>query len=400
MIEDLFFQAVDVLLLRGNKLFGDAGSFGGALMPPWPSIAAGALRSRMLADAKVDLSAFARGEPVLGNALHRVLGSPAAPGSFRIAHFGLARREAQGKAEPLFPLPADVVVPMRDDPGTKSTPLRMTLRELPGLLRGSYPLPRLPVLEQTELSKADSGYFFTFAGWAAYLEGETLEPGHIIHRNQLWQSETRVGVAVQEDVGTVREGALFSAEAVNLKHRIGFCARVAGADGQLPRDGLLRFGGDGRAVTIHMCALDTPRVPYLVKGQRFKFVLTSPGLFADGWRLPGIVQENGHWLWRGPEDLSAELVAAAVPRAETISGWDLAGLHQPQRDGKPRRWGPKPAQKVAPTGSVYWFENLQGDPAALGKLAESGLWGLPGQNDDPLRRAEGFNNVAIGDWTA
>lgn len=387
MIEDRFLQAVDVLQFHGNKLFGDAGSFGGALMLPWPSVAAGALRSRMLADAKIDLPAFARGEPVLRDTLVRVLGTPAVPGSFRIAHFGLARREAPGKVELLFPLPADVVVPARNNPGTKSAPLRMTLRELPELLRGSYPLPRLPVLEQHELSKTDTGYFFTHAGWAAYLNGETLEPEHLIHRDQLWQSETRVGVAVQEGAGTVRDGALFSTEVVNLKHGIGFCARVFGTDGQLPRDGLLRLGGDGRAVTIHACALDTTRVPYLAEGQRFKLVLTSPGLFADGWRPSGTLRENDQWRWRG-RDCSAELVAAAVPRAETVSGWDLA------------QWAPKPAQKVAPTGSVYWFENFQGDPVELSKLAESGLWGLPDQNDDALRRAEGFNNVAIGEWSA
>ena len=42
----LFIEPLDVLILRGNKLFADAGSHGEALMPPWPSVAAGALRSR------------------------------------------------------------------------------------------------------------------------------------------------------------------------------------------------------------------------------------------------------------------------------------------------------------------------------------------------------------------
>ena len=50
----LFIEPLDVLILRGNKLFADAGSHGEALMPPWPSVAAGALRSRMLIDAGID----------------------------------------------------------------------------------------------------------------------------------------------------------------------------------------------------------------------------------------------------------------------------------------------------------------------------------------------------------
>ena len=49
----LFIEPLDVLILRGNKLFADAGSHGEALMPPWPSVAAGALRSRMLIDAGI-----------------------------------------------------------------------------------------------------------------------------------------------------------------------------------------------------------------------------------------------------------------------------------------------------------------------------------------------------------
>ena len=40
-----FIEPVDILFLRGNRLFGDAGSFGESLTPPWPSVVAGALRS-------------------------------------------------------------------------------------------------------------------------------------------------------------------------------------------------------------------------------------------------------------------------------------------------------------------------------------------------------------------
>ena len=68
-IETRFIEPLDVLFLRGNKLFGDPGSHGESLVPPWPSVAAGALRSRMLADERVDLAAFARDDvdhPTLG----------------------------------------------------------------------------------------------------------------------------------------------------------------------------------------------------------------------------------------------------------------------------------------------------------------------------------------------
>lgn len=61
MTEYRFIEPLDVLYLRGNRLFDGAGAHGAALMPPWPSLAAGALRSRMLADGGADMAAFARG---------------------------------------------------------------------------------------------------------------------------------------------------------------------------------------------------------------------------------------------------------------------------------------------------------------------------------------------------
>ena len=61
MTQYRFLEPLDVLFLRGNKLFGDPGSYGESLIPPWPSVAAGALRSRILADDGVNLTDFAAG---------------------------------------------------------------------------------------------------------------------------------------------------------------------------------------------------------------------------------------------------------------------------------------------------------------------------------------------------
>ena len=40
-IETRFIEPLDVLFLRGNKLFGDPGSHGESLVPPWPSLTTG-----------------------------------------------------------------------------------------------------------------------------------------------------------------------------------------------------------------------------------------------------------------------------------------------------------------------------------------------------------------------
>ena len=79
--------------------------------------------------------------------------------------------------------------------------------------------------------------------------------------------------------------------------------------------------------------------------------------------------------------LRARVAAAAVSRADTVSGWDLATRQ------------PKPAQKAAATGSVYWLDDLEATPEALGKLVAHGLWGQP--CEDAQRRAEGFNRFSF-----
>jgi CRISPR-associated protein Cmr3 len=49
--------------------------------------------------------------------------------------------------------------------------------------------------------------------------------------------------------------------------------------------------------------------------------------------------------------------------------------------------------RAVPTGSVYWLDDFQGDPAALDVLANEGL-----ALDDKARRAEGFNNCLLAAW--
>jgi CRISPR-associated protein Cmr3 len=167
---------------------------------------------------------------------------------------------------------------------------------------------------------------------------------------------------------------------------VGFLVGVDGASGLLPENGLLRFGGDGRGAALQAVSpknlLPAPDWRRIEQDRRFRLVLATPGLFADGWRLPGLDADN---RWRGPDGCTARMVAAAVNRADTVSGWDLA------------KWQPKPAQRIAPVGSVYWFDDFQGKAEALGKLAAEGFWAM---SDYPerSRRAEGFNNLFIAAW--
>ncbi len=366
----LFLEPLDVLFLRGNKLFGDPGSYGESLVPPWPSVAAGALRSRILADDGVDLAAFAA-----GRAVHPTLGTPDHPGAFRITHFQVARRLANGRVESLMAPPADLVIGEQDGKVMAVRALSPTAPAA-GIL-SSARLPKLPVLAEAERGKAASGYWLGEAGWRSYLAGKTPAPGDLVTSSELWRIDPRVGVGLDTATGRAADGRLFSVQAVAMQPGVGFLAGIAGA--VPPASGMVRLGGDGRAAAIQTATANAPAPDYaaIARARRCRLVLATPGIFPGGWTLPGTDAEGRFHLG----DVSGRLVCAAVTRAEIVSGWDLA------------HWRPKSARRAAPAGSVYWLEDLDATPEALRKLADAGLWGEAGE--DVQRQAEGFNLVTF-----
>jgi CRISPR-associated protein Cmr3 len=393
----VFLEPLDVLYLRGNKLFGDPGSFGEALMPPWPSVAAGALRSRILADAKADLSSPENWPEALG--------TPEKPGSFTVKAFYLARRFADGRVECLIAPPADLVITGANE--TLSV-RRLTPTRVARDLSSSFDLPWLPVLAEAERAKPESGYWLTQAGWQAYLEGKTPEPHQLVWSASLWALDTRVGVGLEANTRSVAEGRLFTTQAVALTQRgrkikdertgderladydVGFVASVVGAE--VPTTGLVRLGGDGRGAALHPVRETLPEVDLqkILETRRCRMVLTSPGIFANGWLPKGARPEEKREDGAVRFELggvSGWIVCAAVPRSEVVSGWDLA------------KWQPKPALRAAPTGSVYWLE-LDDSVIleALRKLAERGFWTEEEYDRNP-RRAEGFNRLAFAFWS-
>jgi len=363
-----FLEPLDVLFLRGNKLFGDPGSFGESLVPPWPSVAAGAIRSQMLATEGVDLPGFAAGEVE-----HPTLGTPARPGAFAITSFLLARRTATS-IETFHPLPADLIA-ATDSAGLRLRQLRPA--SLSAGIESSAPLQQVPMLAADARAKAETGHWLTQAGWQQYLDGKVPAAEALVESRELWKLDPRVGVGLDTEKRRAEEGKLFTVQAVALAEGLGFLAAIAGAEP--PSSGVLRLGGDGRAAAVHVVTYGPPEPDYaaIAKAGRCRLVLASPGIFADGWKLPELDSDNCFAL----VGVTGRLVCAAVPRAEVISGWDLAKRQ------------PKPAQRVAPAGSVYWLEELRATPEQLRKLADAGLW--PDAGYDASRRAEGFNRITF-----
>lgn len=399
MSHAVFLEPLDVLFLRGNKLFGDPGSFGESLVPPWPSVAAGAIRSRMLVDTKLDWSPARSGQTV---DRHPDIGTPDKPGEFTVTAFHLARRHADGRVEVLIQPPADLVV-TEDSEGIPHVNA-LTPTPLPQAgegLQSSAPFALLPVLAERERSKPADGWWLSESGWCKYLAGEIPVAGELVRSNELWALDHRVGVGLDAASRRAADRRLFSVQAVAMIKRgdrvgtdkpsgrpmpveydVGFLASVTGA--VPPNNGTLRLGGDGRAAAVHAVDKALPQADYdgIVKAHRCRLVLTAPGIFEDGWLPIGATQTSTGEYRFELHGVKARLVCAAVPRAETVSGWDLA------------KWRPKTAQRAAPAGSVYWLDELDATPESLRKLAARGLW-TDEQYPADMRRAEGFNRLTI-----
>ena len=391
-----FIEPLDILFLRGNKLFGDPGSFGESLIPPWPSVAAGALRSALLAHKGTDLARFA------GNEIDDPeLGSPERPGSFRVTAFHLARRSQDGPtgSEPLLPLPADLGLARQDDGKLEIRRLApLPYRDGPHRdILCSTATPSLAVLPERRRGKPEAGFWLTGEGWGRHLRGEELDPDvHLLPKSALWRIDTRIGVGLDPARRTAAEGKLFTMQAIALRkaehHRqepegdrfdVGFLAETTGAE--MPETLTLRFGGDGRGALARQVSAVLPEPDYaaIAEAGRCRMILTTPGLFPGGWRPTG-TEGSGSELRFRLHSVAARLTCAAVPRSEIVSGFDIA------------RRRPKPAQRAAPVGSVYWLEDLDATPEALRNLAVRGLWSEP--VDNTARRAEGFNRCAFAEY--
>lgn len=382
--ESYFIEPLDVLMFRGNNLFGSSGSYSENIMPPWPSVVAGALRTHMLDRARISLSAFMKqaGESkghYGPEEIVKSLGTVSHPGTFGVTWFSLGRRRKDGGTERLFPLPQDLFVISSGDK-KEIVPIKpFPAEKIPGLST-SADLPWLSGLSLHSQSKGDSGFFLTEKAFKKYLSGTLPSSDELIRPSELWHVDLRVGIGMNASSRTVVEGALFSSETLSLKPGVGFVVEVQGAGGLIADRAILRFGGDGRgALMTKILAEDLSPLPVPPQSDRLRVVLTTPGVFAQGG-LPFSPDEVAP-LWKhGP---SVRILSVALGRGQVVSGWDMAK----------RR--PKVAKRAIPTGSVYWCEIVKGSFDAADRVSQGVL--LPDSLPSD-RMAEGYNRAALAPW--
>jgi CRISPR-associated protein Cmr3 len=212
--------------------------------------------------------------------------------------------------------------------------------------------------------------------------------------------EIRDHVQIDPDLGAAAEGRIFSTTGLNVSHmpkfgapskgkfterfaEVSLSARVKASGGPESAEKLNIWhplGGERRLVHWQQtsekiagwtCPDDIRNE--LKKTERVRMVLATPAIFKQGWQPD---------LQNGPlKDSGLKLVGAGVGRWKAVSGWSLA-----------LQRGPKAIRRMAPAGSVYFFEIKQGDAE---KLAER--W-LESVSDNEQDQRDGFGLAIWGTW--
>ncbi len=145
------------------------------------------------------------------------------------------------------------------------------------------------------------------------------------------------------------------------------------------RHGWAFLGGERRVARWQKSNTSLPSCPdgireQIVKDKACRLVLLTPAIFEQGYLPRWALKQGG---------VQAEVIAAAVPRYQTVSGWDY-------QKGKP-----KANRRLAPAGSVY-FLKLDGDEDALRAFVKA-VW-MQNVSDGEQDRRNGFGLAVLGTW--
>jgi CRISPR-associated protein Cmr3 len=137
------------------------------------------------------------------------------------------------------------------------------------------------------------------------------------------------------------------------------------------------LGGERRLARWSETVNMLPRAPETQPEEGLlRIQLVTPAIFTDGWR-PG-------WMTTGEPPgcagLELDLVGAAIPRYQAVSGFDMTAR------GNDRF---RETRFITPAGSVYFFRIVQGDARQL--------W-LKAVSDGEQDRRDGFGIVLTGGW--
>ncbi len=306
---------LDTVFFRDDRPFyKGAENYASGVFPPAPSVVYGAMRTAFF--ARYIPKGPEKGDPTEG---------------FRLKGLYL-----QCDGEPCFPLPRDCVH-IKEEKENRAILLRLKENDLISNYALPYLLTPPEVLEVIDIA----GGLLSAPSLKDYLHLLSAEFYFDLLEDYV-MAEPKIGIGRSRVTRTAEDAMLYQIEMKRLEN-LNFLADYSGLD--LPREGLLKLGGEGKPAAFKKVEKIEVAPPRL-EGNLFKLYLATPAVFSQGW-LPGWLDEKT--LVGNYQGLKLRLLTACLGRYEPIGGFNI---------GKKR---PKPLRRAVPAGSVYYFELLEGD---------------------------------------
>lgn len=222
-------------------------------------------------------------------------------------------------------------------------------------------------------------------------------------------TDRRTHVEIDSTTGAAAEGKLFQTEGLVLDASMPSWRTASGTGvqqshpglrlvawcGQPMQETLVHLGGERRMARLDPAANAWPRPPpgwsqKILDSKGLTLTLLTPAIFNKGYR-PGWLKATGGGLEGSPpgvpKGLVLRLFAAAVPRWEPHSGWDLA------------KQCPRATRKLVVAGATYWFSIIKKPKTNADAESSIGSLWLENISDDSQDRTDGFGLALPGPWS-
>lgn len=355
----LRFEPVDSLFMRDGTPFDAGGavlSGVGGVFPPSPRTVAGAVRVALAKALRWN------GRDRWSKELTRYLGD----GPDDLGPLEIWAPLLLQKGLPLFPWPRHLLgEPVRASSGLGVEWVPRSLMA-PGQAMESD-IGRRRFSDSTKDSKKEwdvpEDAWLTRTGFQQVLGGRLPEVSEVRMERDLWRSEPRIGIRIDQETNAAEEGMLYSVRHSRPRHEVSLGVIVENVPPNCdPTQRFVPMGGEHRFVYVEsweagdLLAKNEPE-----DGDDFLCVALSP-----------IVLEAEQVRGDAPIPDFGVICCAYLDKPERIGGWD--SLER----------SPLPVSSMLPTGSVLCFEGAMSPGSTLRKMGE--------------QTALGFGTVALGSW--
>ncbi len=313
-------EPLDTLFFRDGKPFmmGDD-SWANGVFPPYPSVIYGALRSAYFSEHITELkNACTANDPTR---------------NLKIKGIYLLDLEAN---KVYLPLPNDCV--QRKNAKESTHLLSLNKININSSCTAQYVL-----ISDKEVESVSDG-LISLDSFKTYLQCES-KTFDFIRIGDKMKLEPKVGIGINRLTGTADESKLYTVSMRRMED-LALLIDFEGID--IPQSGLMKLGGEGKAASYQVDDANIDVLPYNFKYNKtiFKLNLSTPAILKKGWLPAWIDEKNLTGEYNG---LKVKLQTASIGKPLYIGGFDM-------KAGKP-----KPMRKAVPSGSIYYFEILNGD---------------------------------------